>query len=275
MYIGGNEHAVLHLMYTRFLTMAFNDMGLIAFEEPFKRFRAHGLIIKDGAKMSKSRGNVINPDAYLDRYGADTFRTYLMFLGPYQEGGDFRDTGIIGIRRFFERLWRYVTETEFRDEPLQNQALLSLLHQKIKKVTEDIAELRYNTAIAALMELLNGLLAAEEHYRLCAQTLLQLTCPFAPFITQELWERIGGEGMVNDAPWPQYDVNLIREEMMEFVIQVNSRIREKLMLPTDTPQTEVEQVAFASARIQEWTQEKQVLKTIFVPNKLLNIVVKE
>ncbi|MCK4850717.1 MAG: leucine--tRNA ligase, partial [Phycisphaerae bacterium] len=157
MYIGGQEHAVLHLMYTRFLTMAFKDLGLIDFEEPFKHFRAHGLIIKDGAKMSKSKGNVVNPDEYINRYGADTFRTYLMFLGPYQDGGDFQETGIAGISRFFDRLWRYTTETQFSQEPVTGKTLLNLVHKKIKKVTEDIEGLRYHTAIAALMELLNGL----------------------------------------------------------------------------------------------------------------------
>jgi leucyl-tRNA synthetase len=274
MYIGGNEHAVLHLMYTRFLTMALKDIGLIGFEEPFKCFRAHGMIIKDGAKMSKSKGNVINPDAFIERYGADTLRSYLMFLGPYREGGDFSDTGIIGIRRFIERLWRYVVETEFLDDPITDPALLSLLHKKTKKVSDDIAELRYNTAIAALMELLNGLLSQNHHRRQSAMTLLQLTAPFAPFVTHELWERLGNEGLISDAPWPSYDEELIREESGEFVIQINGKIRDRLQLPADASQPEVERVSFESARIQQLTEGKTILKTIFVPGKLLNIVVK-
>jgi leucyl-tRNA synthetase len=274
-YIGGHEHAVLHLMYTRFLTMAFKDLGLIGFEEPFKRFRAHGLIVKDGAKMSKSRGNVVNPDEYLDRYGVDVFRTYLMFLGPYQEGGGFSDRGIVGIRRFFERLWRYVTETEFSDKPTADHRLLALLHQQIKKVTGDLEGLRYHTAIAALMELLNGLLAQKRHSFQAIRTLLQLVCPFAPFISQELWERIGERGMVNDAPWPRHDETLVQEDTVELVIQVNGRVRDRLRVPTGAPQAEVERLACGRGRVQEWTRGKEIRRIIFVPDRLLNMVVGE
>jgi len=198
---------------------------------------------------------------------------YLMFLGPYQEGGDFRDTGITGIRRFLERVWRYVTDTEFADEPVNDPALLRLIHQKIRKVTDDVAGLHYNTAIAALMELLNGLVSREKHYRQCAKTLLQLLCPFAPFIAHELWERVGGEGMAGDASWSEHDPNLIVEDTVEFVIQVNGRLRDRIVLPTDTPQTEVERAAFDSPTVQKWTEGKEVARTVFVPNKLLNVVV--
>jgi len=154
-YIGGNEHAVLHLMYTRFITMALHDFGLVPFEEPFKKFRAHGLIIKDGAKMSKSRGNVVNPDVYLDEHGADVFRMYMMFLGPYEEGGDFRDEGISGVRRFLDGVWRLVREYE-AGAPAPD-ALVRCTHRTIKKVGDDIETLHYNTAIAALMTLLNDI----------------------------------------------------------------------------------------------------------------------
>ncbi|MFQ5668389.1 MAG: leucine--tRNA ligase, partial [Candidatus Binatia bacterium] len=155
MYIGGNEHAVLHLMYTRFITMALHDMGLLHCEEPFKKFRAHGLIIKDGAKMSKSRGNVVNPDHYLDQHGADVFRMYMMFLGPYEEGGDFRDEGIAGVRRFLDGVWRLVRERD--GQACASEALKRATHRAIKKVGEDLEHLRYNTAIAALMTLLNDI----------------------------------------------------------------------------------------------------------------------
>ena len=139
MYVGGNEHAVLHLMYTRFITMAMHDIGLVSFSEPFKKFRAHGTIIRSGAKMSKSRGNVVNPDEYLDRFGADAFRTYLMFLGPYQVGGDFQDAGINGVRRFYDRLWRYATGTDFSEAPVEDPELLALVHGKTRDVTGDMA----------------------------------------------------------------------------------------------------------------------------------------
>ena len=274
MYIGGNEHAVLHLMYTRFLTMAFREMGLIDFEEPFKRFWANGMIVKDGAKMSKSKGNVVNPDEYLDQYGADTFRTFLMFLGPFQQGGDFRDRGIVGVQRFFERLWRYATETEFVDGEIEERELEGLVHRQIRKVTDGLEQLRYNTAVAALMELFNGLTAAERHYRQGIKILLQLTCPFAPFITQELWERLGEVGMVNDAPWPKWNEELVQKEAIEWVVRVNGKIRERLELPAGTTQSEVEEIAFGREQIRGWTEGKEVVKTIFVPDKLLNIVVK-
>ena len=274
MYIGGNEHAVLHLMYTRFITMALHDMGLISFSEPFKIFKAHGLLIKDGSKMSKSKGNVINPDEYLDNYGADTFRTYLMFLGPYQDGGDFRDAGITGVRRFYDRMWRYTRQTTFSDEPATNLGLLALLHGKTKEVTNDLAALQYNTAIARLMELLNGLQNQETHHREAIRQLLQLAGPFAPFITQELWTQTGGEGMICDAPWPICDESLIVFETVEYVIQINGKLRDRIELPTDTAQPDVEAAAFASERVQQWTDNKEIIKKIFIPNKLLNIVVK-
>jgi leucyl-tRNA synthetase len=274
MYIGGNEHAVLHLMYTRFITMALKDMGLISFEEPFKRFRAHGLLIKDGAKMSKSKGNVVNPDEYLEEFGADTFRTYLMFLGPYQEGGDFRDAGINGVRRFYDRLWRYGTQTAFSDAPVTDRRLLALLHRKTKDVTQDLEALQYNTAIARLMELLNGLQDHASHHREAFRRLLQLASPFAPFIAQELWSRLGEEGLICDAPWPAWDETLIVEETIEYVVQVNGKVRDRLLLPPGTPQQEVEKAALVSERVHPWTQGHQVAKMIFVPNRLLNIVVR-
>lgn len=274
MYIGGNEHAVLHLMYTRFLTMAFKDIGLIEFDEPFKRFRAHGLIIKDGAKMSKSKGNVINPDEYLERYGADTFRTYLMFLGPYQEGGDFRDTDIIGIRRFLDRLWRYATTTRFDDEDVAEQSILHMVHKKIKKITEDTVELRYNTAIAASMELLNGLIGQKRHYRWCVKVLLQLVCPFAPFIAHELWERVGEAGLVNDAPWPGYDESLAKEAQMELAVQVNGKLAARMTADADADDETISRAALALPKVAERIGGKEVIKLIVAKPRVVNIVIK-
>ena len=273
MYIGGNEHAALHLMYARFLSMALKDLGVTHIEEPFRRFRAHGIIVKDGAKMSKSKGNVINPDTYLDQYGADTFRTFLMFLGPFQQGGDFRDRGIVGVQRFYERLWRHVTTADFVDCQPPSRELTRLIHSQVAKVTLGLEELRYNTAVAALMELLNGLLAAEQPCRQGVEILLQLTCPFAPFITQELWEQLGQKGYVNDARWPSCDGDLVEEDMVEWVVQVNGKIRERLDLPAGAPQSQVEKMALSCERIRGWTTNREVVKMIFVPDKLLNIVV--
>ena len=275
MYIGGQEHAVLHLMYTRFLTMAFKDIGLIDFEEPFKCFRAHGLIVKDGAKMSKSKGNVVNPDEYINRYGADTFRTYLMFLGPYQEGGDFRDTDIIGIRRFLERLWRYTTQTQFLDEKIADRQLLQLVHSKVKKITEDITGLRYNTAIAASMELLNGLQSRKKHYREAIRVLLQLLCPLAPFITHELWERLGCKGMINDARWPSYDEALARKTQMELAVMVNGKMAERFTIDADADDDAIASTAKALPKVAKRIADMQIVKLIVARPRVVNIVVKK
>ena len=272
MYIGGNEHAVLHLMYTRFVTMALHDMGLVSFEEPFRRFRTHGLLIKDGAKMSKSKPNAISPDAYIDKYGADVLRTYLMFLGPYQEGGDFQDTGIVGIQRFIEKMWRYITATEFGDGPVSDRSIVGLLHRSIKKVTGDVGELRYNTAIAALMKFLNGLSSQDQHWRECARVLLQLVCPFAPFVAHELWGRLGGIGLVDETPWPDYDEALTQEDRVNFIIQVNGHVRGRMTIARDMPRRDIEAAAMACERVIESVDGACVVKKVFVPGKLLNIV---
>jgi leucyl-tRNA synthetase len=178
MYIGGNEHAVLHLMYTRFITMALHDLGLLEFEEPFKRFRAHGLIVKDGAKMSKSRGNVVNPDQYIEKHGADAFRMYMMFLGPYEDGGDFRDEGIAGVSRFLDAVWRLARDLNDQDEA--SAELRRATHRAIAKVQEDLDKLRYNTAIAALMTLLNEIRRCSPADRETVETLIRQFAPFAP-----------------------------------------------------------------------------------------------
>ncbi|MGQ0704416.1 MAG: leucine--tRNA ligase, partial [Gemmatimonadales bacterium] len=207
MYIGGNEHAVLHLLYARFITMVLHDQGFLPFEEPFRRFRAHGTIVKDGAKMSKSRGNVVIPDQYIARWGADSFRMYLMFLGPYEEGGDFRDEGLSGPRRFLDKVWELVRQTEQRTLVGQEvlQATVVKGHQTIKRVTAGLENLSYNTAIAALMELLNALRAVNCAERRIVKDLVIMLAPFAPHFAEECWERLGGTTSVFDAPWPTWD----------------------------------------------------------------------
>jgi leucyl-tRNA synthetase len=270
-YIGGNEHAVLHLLYSRFVTMVLHDAGLLAFEEPFVKFRAHGMIIREGAKMSKSRGNVVNPDEYIERWGADTFRTYLMFLGPYEEGGDFRDQSIAGVRRFLDRLWSSVAEATADGAP--DPGVLRKLHQTIKKVTEDIPALSYNTAIAAMMEYINVVRRNERTaHRAEVEPLVQLVSPFAPHAAEELWERLGHAESVFDAGWPAYDPSLAAEDLITIAVQVNGKTRGTIQIANGAGQDAAVAAARAEASIAKFiTGEPK--KIIFVPGRLLNVVV--
>jgi leucyl-tRNA synthetase len=271
-YIGGNEHAVLHLLYARFVTMALKDMGHIHFEEPFTRFRAHGLIVKEGSKMSKSRGNVVVPDAYIADWGADTFRMYLMFLGPYQEGGDFRDSGLTGPYNFLTRLWDSVLTSV--DRPL-DAAVEQKMHATIKKVTEDLEALSYNTAVAAMMEYLNVVRAGgRTPERAAVEPLVTLVAPFAPHMAEELWERLGRGGSVFDeARWPSFDAGKAVADTVEFVVQVNGKVRARMQMARGIPEAEARDAALADEHVQRWIEGKQVRKTIFVPDRLLNLVV--
>jgi leucyl-tRNA synthetase len=282
-YIGGNEHAVLHLLYSRFVTMALKDLGHIDFEEPFQKFRAHGLIIKDGAKMSKSRGNVVVPDELIEEWGADTVRTYLMFLGPYEEGGDFRDAGITGPYGFLTRLWDTVISSEER--PI-DAAVEQKLHATIKKVTEDVEALSYNTAVAAMMEYLNTVRAGgrtPEHA--AVGPLVPRIAPFAPHLAEELWERLGhresvfraaGEATfstVERGNWPTYDPSKAVADTVVFVVQVNGKVRARLSMPRGIAEDAAREAALADENVQRFMDGKPVRKTIFVPDRLINLVV--
>ncbi|MDA1337302.1 MAG: class I tRNA ligase family protein [bacterium] len=282
MYIGGHEHAVLHLLYTRFITMALKDMGHIEFEEPFKKFRAHGLITKEGAKMSKSKGNVVNPDEYFVKYGADTVRTYLMFIGPLGEGGDWSDKGIVGISRFFNRLWSFAENAQLqkRAETLllrssgvlaQGVEIEAVRHRTIKKVTEDLEGLRYNTAIAALMEYSNEF--SKKTVTLDQfNALLILLSPFAPHLTEELWEKLGNEGSVHNQPWPEYDPKALEEKVVRLVIQVNGKVRDVVEVSPGIKEKEAVALALAQEKIQKWFPTKKPKNVVFVKGRLLNLV---
>jgi leucyl-tRNA synthetase len=269
-YIGGNEHAVLHLMYSRFITMVLRESGQVGFEEPFTRFRAHGTIVKDGAKMSKSRGNVVNPDEYINDWGADAFRMYLMFLGPYEQGGDFQDRGITGPRRFLDRLWASVTEcTDGAPDP----GVMVALHRTIKSVGEDIPRLGYNTAIAALMEYMNTLRKGERQPRRAeVEPLVQLVSPFAPHIAEELWERLGHTTSIFDAAWPAYDPALTAEKTIALVVQVNGKMRATIEVPADIPEAAAVEAARATPAVAKHLT-GPIQKVIFVPGRLINLVV--
>jgi leucyl-tRNA synthetase len=275
MYIGGEEHAVLHLLYARFITMALHDLGHLDFEEPFRTFRKHGLIIKEGAKMSKSRGNVVNPDEYIRQWGADAFRTYLMFLGPYQEGGDFRDQGLQGPYGFLSRLWdTLVPLEELGDEPVSGE-LERKLHATIGKVGEDIAALRYNTAIAALMEYLNAVReGGRRANREEVLPLVPLVAPFAPHLAEELWERLGHATSIFDgANWPAHDPRKAAADVVEFVVQVNGRVRARMPMPKGISQDAAQEAALADENVRRFVDGAQIRKVVFVPDRLLNLVV--
>ena len=271
MYIGGNEHAVLHLMYTRFITMVLHDLGFVHFDEPFKKFRAHGLIIKDGAKMSKSRGNVVNPDQYLDQYGADVFRMYMMFLGPYEEGGDFRDEGISGIRRFLDGVWR--TARELDATARASESLRRATHRAIKKVQDDLESLRYNTAIAALMTLLNDIKRDGPPDRWVTETLLLMLAPLAPHIAEELWEALGHTTTIFEARWPPFDPALIVEETVVVAVQVNGKVRGRIEVPREAAEEALLAAALADPAVQAHIDGKPIRRHVVVPGRLVNLVV--
>ncbi len=266
MYTGGAEHSVLHLLYSRFLGMVFTDWGLVDFKngEPFPKFRAHGLLIKEGAKMSKSKGNVINPDEYIKNFGADTLRIYLMFIAPFEQGGDFRDSSILGIARFLERVWKL--------KPSEKNGGEKLINKTVKKITEDIEKLHYNTAISALMILLNDFekvgVTAKQH-----ETFLKLLAPLAPHITEELWRELGNKDSIHKAPWPGYDPKLIKEENFELIAQINGKMRGIINMKIGVSQKEAEEIALELPNVKEFIAGKKIKKTIFVKDRLINFVI--
>ena len=273
-YIGGNEHAVLHLLYTRFVTMALHDMGLLSFEEPFEKFRAHGLIIYQGAKMSKSRGNVVNPNEYMEAYGVDALRIYLLFIGPYEIGGEFNDRAITGVYRFLNRIHTLVSEfKEDNNKPSNN--LLLKLNSLNEKVSGDLENLRFNTAIAALMEYLNELYKERPSLsQEILKTYLLLLSPLAPFLSEELWKVLGQKGSIHNQSWPGMVEVEQQQENVTIVIQVNGVFRDKIEVKKGSSEEQVVALAMKSERIKNYTEGKKVEKTVWVPEKLLNFVVK-
>ena len=271
-YIGGNEHAVLHLMYSRFITMVLKDLGHIDFEEPYEVFRAHGLIIADGSKMSKSKGNVIVPDPIIDEYGADTFRTYLMFLGPFEEGGDYRPQGIQGPLGFLHRLWDTVVSSRDGDP---DPDVERKVHQTIRQVTEQIPSLQYNTAIAALMECLNVIRAGgRDAVRAEVEPLVVMVAPFAPHMAEELWERTGHEGSIFDGGnWPDYDEAKAVERSVDIAVQVNGKLRASITVTKDATEEDVVAAARREQNVIRHVGGLEERRVIYVSGRLVNFVV--
>lgn len=288
LYFGGAEHSVLHLMYARFITMVLKDRGLLDFDEPFPRFFAHGLMIKDGAKMSKSRGNVVNPDLYVEKYGADTLRLYLMFMGPMDGYPDFRDTGIEGMRKFVEKVWRLVNKTDIKLSEENTTKINIKMHQTINKVTQDIQDFRYNTAISAIMEYVNMLRdisgssskvkdgSNTSVWSESLSILARLLAPFAPHIAEEMWVNIlGKEFSIHTSTWPKYDPDSVQEDRITIAIQVNGKLRGTLEVEANIgdSQEDVVELAKGDYKIQKWLAGQNVKKVIFVPGKLINFVI--
>jgi leucyl-tRNA synthetase len=277
MYMGGPEHTTMHHLYARFVNMALYDGGHIDIEEPFARLRLHGTLIKDGAKMSKSRGNVVNPDEYIEEHGADVFRMYLFFMGPFEEGGDFSDRGISGIARFVNRVWSIVLD----EPPPPGKGLphLRTMHRTIKRVTQDIENLKFNTAISALMEYVHWIEdqmqdMTSDQVHLVTRNLALLLAPLAPHLAEELWERIGGSYSVHSQSWPEWDEVLLAAADVTVVIQVNGKLKEKVVVPSDTSQDEVETAARELPKVQEELEGRKVVKIVYIPGRILNFVVK-
>jgi leucyl-tRNA synthetase len=273
----------LHLLYARFWHKVLFDLGHLSTPEPFQKLVNQGIILgEDGQKMSKSRGNVVNPDEIIHEFGADAFRCYEMFMGPLEQMKPWSTAGVEGVSRFLARVWRLVMEenqagewarsSALQDVPL-DKAQLKVLHATIKKVSEDIETLSFNTAISQMMIFVNAFTSAPQRPLSAIRTLLQLLNPFAPHVTEELWELTGGAGTVADQPWPQFDPAALIEDELELVVQINGKVRDKLIVKRDASKEEVEAAALASPRAQEWTAGKEIRKIIVVPGKLVNIVV--
>jgi len=283
-YIGGVEHAILHLVYSRFWTKVMRDLGLIANKEPATRLFTQGMVIKDGAKMSKSLGNVVSADEMAERYGTDTARLFALFAAPPEKDLDWQDSGVDGMHRFLARVYRFVTRNADADHGLADggadRQVLRKLHQTIRKATEDFeTRWHFNTSIAALMELVNEVTANEQKVssgamRETLEKLILLVGPFAPYLAEEMWEEIGREGPVFRQGWPGYDEELAKEDEIEVVLQVNGKVRGRLRVPAGTPREELEQRGIDDERVKQFAAGKQVVKIIVVPEKLVNVVVK-
>ena len=289
-YIGGVEHAILHLMYARFFQMALYDLGLVSTEEPFKNLLTQGMVIKDGAKMSKSLGNVVSPAEIIDKYGADTARLFILFAAPPERELDWSDKGVEGSFRFINRVYRMVYDFsqnysevpesyEISGDADKNMAYW--LNYAIKKVSDDIGErFNFNTAISTIMELVNEMYRYKEGtvnpglFGAAIKDLIIMLAPFVPHVTEEMWEHLGYEGSVHDQNWPEYDEKALVKDTVEIVVQVNGKIKEKLDIAGGLSREEMEKTAMENEKVKGLIEGKNVVKVIAVPGKLINIVVK-
>jgi len=283
LYTGGAEHAVMHLLYARFFIKAVRDIGLIEFDEPFLKLFNQGTIIYQGDKMSKSRGNVVTPDIYVSEIGADAVRAYLMFIGPWEMGGEWSDQGIVGMSRWMNRLWNLITTdyTEKKVDAAEEKELNRFIHKTIKKVTLDMEHFRFNTMLAALMEFTNYLAKVQDSGSVSVSLwneaiahLLVMLAPTAPHLTEELWEKTGHKYSIHNQPWPKWDEELAKEEEVTLVIQVNGKLRDKVTVPVSITEAEARELALGSERVKTYVKDNNVARVIYVPQRLINIVVR-
>jgi len=283
-YIGGIEHAILHLLYSRFFTKFFQDLGMVEFAEPFSRLLTQGMVLKDGEVMSKSRGNIVDPDSIIKKYGADTLRLFILFAAPPETELEWDDRGIEGAFKFLNRVWRIGQGWGFPSTSLGagrvqgsgevNPKLKKKTHWAIKEVSIDIENFKFNTAIAKIMELVNEIYQnldgnTEEAFR----TVVLLLSPFAPHLCEEMWQRLGGKESIFKTAWPKYDPALLLEERVTIVIQVNGKVRSKVEAPADISEEKLKTLVLTDAKLKPWLQDKPLKNFILVPGKLVNLVV--
>jgi leucyl-tRNA synthetase len=283
LYIGGAEHSVLHLIYARFWYKVLYDLGYVSYTEPFGKLFNQGMILgEDGVKMSKSRGNVINPDEVIKNFGADSMRLFEMFMGPLEATKPWSTKGIEGLNRFLNRVWRLIVDEntgKIKESIVDNEndeSLNKLLHKTIKKVTEDIddGDMKFNTAISYLMILLNEFYKKDKIEKDKIEKFVLLLSPFAPHISEELWERLGNKSSIQNMQWPSFDPDLIKEEKTTVIFQVNGKIRAKQEFDIDTDTKVLEDEALNNENVKKFILGKEVIKIITVSNKMVNIVVR-
>ena len=294
-YIGGVEHAILHLLYARFFTKVIADLGLTGEVEPFRNWLAQGMVLKDGAKMSKSKGNVVDPNEIIAKYGADTARLFILFAAPPEKDLEWSDAGVEGSERFLNRVWRLVADNieDLRGKSVQDIELAALnknekelyqqLNISIKRVTEDLnTRMNFNTAISAIMELSNGIYhylneSREKNYdllKLVIDKLLLLLSPFAPHMSAELWEQLGNQSSIHEEAWPSYDEEALKKDEVTIVVQINGKVRDRLEVSADIEEAELRELVLAREKVKEYVGGKELVKFIVIPKKLVNIVVK-
>ena len=294
-YIGGIEHAILHLLYARFFTKVIADLDMTDEVEPFRNWLAQGMVLKDGAKMSKSKGNVVDPNEIIDKYGADTARLFILFAAPPEKDLEWSDAGVEGAERFLNRVWRLVAEniTELRGKAVQKIDMAALgkpekeLYQQlnvcIKRVTGDLeTRMNFNTAISAIMELSNAAYhylnvtkeADNELLKVVVDNMLLLLSPFAPHMTAELWEHLGHEGFIHEQAWPGYEEEALKQDELTIVVQINGKVRDRVEVSAGIDEAGLREVVLAREKVQEHVVGKEIIKFIVIPKKLVNIVVK-